>query len=517
MSLLRGYKGRLRNLDKEFPDIPSVSDIIELHQDSIEFTKQIRILKGLPFSFQDRDYLFKIYRDDAKNIRISKGRQTEMTEMFVNKLFENAYKYPGTIHLYMADRNSHTSKFSNLRVRDWGIKASKIVQNMIAGLRDHSATLLKFINGSQAYFHSAWSGFEEARSVPADFVYLDERQSIDGRKIAVLKETLGHSPHGRMYEVGTGPIEGSDWDKDYKEGTQYEWDIKSRSWIAKNPGARVHSYNLPQTIVPWITPEDIAEKRRTYTPADFAMEVMGQAYRAASKPITPQMMNDIMDSNLSLKTPEEWDHSNPLFFGVDWGGGEKAFTVPSFWQLTNPTGPQFELVYIERITERDHEKQWLRVKDLIEAYKPDSSVQDIGGAPYQIKKIEDYFGHDVVKCLYLNTPGKTWEFGKIWDKNIVEVNRTFAIDNVIRLITDHKDRIPSMDEEKVEFMIDHYTAIEAKVMRRAGGDDIVTYVHDSLKPDDALHSRVYAWVAWMVWLRKQARKGVFATGKMGGR
>ena len=514
---MRQYKSKLKNLDNDFPDIPSVDEIIELSDDPIEFTRQVRILKGERFSFEGRDYLYQLYRDDAKTIRISKGRQTEMSEMLVNKLFENAFKFPGTIHLYMADRNSHTSKFSNLRVRDWGIKASRTVQNMIAGLRDHSATVLKFINGSQAYFHSAWSGFEEARSVPADFVYVDERNAVDGSKIVVLKETLSHSKHGRMWEVGTGPIEGTDWDEAYKDGTQYEWNVKTKSWVPRNPGAKVHSYNLPQTIVPWISAEEIEEKRIEYTDAQFAMEVLGRSHRAASKPITPQMMNAIMDNNLHLLLPSEIDHTKPLYCGIDWGGGEKAFTVPSFWQLMDPAAPRFQLAYIEKITESDQDKQWRRVRDLIEAYKPDSTVQDIGGAPYQIRKIEEHFGHEVRKCLYLGIPGKLWDFSKLWTKNMVEVNRTYAIDNVISLIRDGRDRIPSDDEEKVDFMIDHYACIEAKITRSSSGQDIVTYIKPVAKADDALHSRVFAWVAWYLHQRKDRVKGAFATGKMGGR
>ena len=511
------YISRMNTIDEPNPII----DIENFSEDSIEFVEQIRILKKKKFSFKDRPYLKPLYRDDAKHIRIRKGRQTEISEFLINKIFELAYKFPGSVHLYMSDRSSHTSIFSNLRVLEWTIKASQVIMKRIATVKGHTATKLSFMNGSVCFFFSGWSNFDEALSIPADFVYIDERQKQNGENIAKVKEALAHSTlpgMGRMFEVGTGPLEGDEWDVAYQATNQLKW-IKD-TWIPQNPGAKIHGYWIPQTIVPWITEEDIADKKAEYTPADFSMEVMGEPHKAAAKPITHQMMRMLHDPTMSFMLPDEIDLKlGPLFFGLDHGGGETAFTVPAIWQLvddTIPHKPKFELRYIEKIIETDEEKQLIAVRKVIDEYNPVFGVQDAGGAPYQIKKIKSEY--DKVKtCHYLPPwidPPVNYE--KLYPLNQVQVNRTWAIDNIIRMVTEQRLLIPYDEdvEKDVDFITDHFVAIEAITSKSAQGENKI-YIHGKLHPDDGLHSTLYMWLAYLIWKRKHAHKGAFAVGKMG--
>jgi len=507
-------------------EVDEPNPVIEVEvfsRDSVEFTQQIRILKKKKFSFKDREYLKPLYRDDAQHVRVRKGRQTEISEFLVNKIFENAYHYPGSVGLYMSDRSSHTSIFSNLRVKEWTIQASQVIMKKIARLKDHSATRLKFLNGSVCYFFSGWSNFDEALSVPADFVYIDERQKQNGENIAKVKESLGHSKEpgmGRMWEVGTGPLEGDDWDLAYKKTNQNVWDETLGTWIPQNPGAKIHGYWVPQSIVPWISKEDLEDKRAEYTPAEYAMEVMGEPHKAAAKPITHQMMEMLHDPTMSFMTPDEIDLKlGPLFFGCDWGGGDVAFTVPAIWQLVDDTiqhKPKFELRFIEKIIETDEEKQLEIVRNVIDRYEPVFGVQDAGGAPYQIKKIKAEYDN-VKTCHYL----PPWAdpaivFDKLYPLNQVQANRTYSIDMIVRMVTEGRLTIPYDEDvqKDVDFMTDHFAAIEAITSKSQQGEHKI-YIHGKLNPDDGLHSTLYMWLAYLIWKRKDTHKGAFATGKMG--
>ena len=490
------------------------AESLELSKDPVLWSIQTRILKGEQLSFEDRDYLLQIYRDIAKVVLISKGRQTEFTEYLVNWLLFMLWLHPGTIAIYIASRGSQTSKFSNLRVKEWGLMASDALAK-IAPVENHTATVLTLANGSKLYFHSAWEGYEEARSVPADFIAGDEIQSQEVDKIDVLLSAMDHSPYAFFRGVGTGSDEGSAWEKYHSSGTRFKWNEVSKSWIAENPNAEIHSYTVPQTIVPWISEDSIKKKLIKMTQRLYITEVLGGWFKGAKKPITEAMMSHCFRKELSMDLPNDVDHSKPLFFGVDWGGGTAAFTIPWFMQLLDDR-PMFRLIYTEKIEESDVNKQYERVAALVDSYKPDKGVMDAGGGTFQVQQMEKRFGHLIPKCIYLSRPEDPWILDHIWDRNTVEVDRTFAIDTQIHILNDGRIEYPGADLDHIEFIIDHFTAIESKTATSRKGEH-TTYVHNVGQPDDALHAQNYAWIAWYLWNRAKGTKGAFSIGKMGGK
>ena len=93
-------------------------------QDPVQWTVQNRILKGEPFSFEDRPYLLPLYRDTSWRIIIKKSRQMEMTEWIVNWLLQNLLANPHTTAIYAAPRADQVSQFSRDRLRRWGHELS---------------------------------------------------------------------------------------------------------------------------------------------------------------------------------------------------------------------------------------------------------------------------------------------------------------------------------------------------------------------------------------------------------
>jgi len=488
-------------------EITTVDDLPNLSDDMIQWTTETRVLKNEPFSFEGRDYLFPIYRDDSKEIYIVKGRQTEITEFALNWLLFNLTKNPGTVGLYLSDRDSHTSKFSNLRLKNWAIGQSKILQHL-APLKKHSSTTQPFENGSILYMHSAWGEFDQARSVPADFTVVDEMQSVDVKEIDVLQEALSHSKFGYLIGVGTGSEEGSGWHKLWKLGNQCSWDKSSKKWIAKNPESKIHSYHLPQTIVPWISSEDVEDKRRKMTSRRFETEVIGGWFKGAQKPLIESDIRGLFDRNLSLIMPENIDKSRgKIHMGVDWGGGQKAFTVPWIWQCLDENIPLFQVLYFSKIEEPSVEKQYSMIAKLIDDYDVDQVVMDAGGGPYQVQKLEERYGSRTIKCSYMVRPAEPLNDLKLSEENLYVIDRTFVIDSLIDLIkrphingqqTIPKISIPANNLEKSEWIIDHFTAIESESISLHGGQDYVRYVHDVEEPDDALHACVYAFMPWII-------------------
>ena len=83
-----------------------------LPQDPVQWTLRTRILKGKPFSFDQREHLLPIYRDTHPRIIVVKARQLEMTEWLVNWLIYKLTTYPFTTAVYTAPRMDQVSRFS---------------------------------------------------------------------------------------------------------------------------------------------------------------------------------------------------------------------------------------------------------------------------------------------------------------------------------------------------------------------------------------------------------------------
>ena len=504
------------------PPAPNVD--LDLSRDKVLFTVQSRILKGQRFSFAGRKYLLPVYRDEHNRIKVVKARQMEFSEFIVNWLYANLWNHPNTVGLYISDRDSHTSKFSNMRIKEWTIKASPIIQS-ITPLRNHTSTMLKFINGSILYFHSAWGDFVQARSVPADFAAVDERQDVSGEAVDVLLESMSHSPHKKLLEVGTGADENSDWHLSYLQSDQKEWDPKSESWIAKNPelSAKASGYHVSQLMAPWISKEEYEQKRLDRTERYFTTEVEGYFYHGMARPITTAMMRALFNYDLTLTPPSQVDHNlGPVFMGVDHGGGEHAFTVPYIEQRIAATGKS-RLLWTEKITEKDVEKQAQRIAFLYNAYKPTQAVQDAGGNMFAMQQLDKAFGDGMPKCFYIRTPkassSKDYRFRNesmplTHDRktNSVSVNRTWIIDTNIQQIKNLDTDIPAADEPAIEFLLDHFTAIESVLVKSPTGD-YTTYTHDDQRPDDALHARNYRIIAELISGHKHKSK--IGVGSMG--
>lgn len=490
---------------------------INLSDDIIQWTKQTRTIKKKPFSFQNRDYLLPIYRDNSQVIHIVKARQMEITEFVLNWLLFHLTKNPNTTGLYVSDRKSHITAFYKSRLRK-AITSSKILGQLI---EEQSGFRVSFNNGSELYLCSAWGGFDAARSISADFAVVDEIQSIDAEAIPVLQETLSKSPFGRLICVGTGSEQGDHWYKVWHSGDQKEWDFQSKSWIAKKPQnfGIASTYRITQYMASWLDQNKIHKKEQEYTPRRFANEVLGDWYGSASRPLIERDIHNLFDVSTDLKSPDQVDYSlGPLYMGVDWGTGSHSFTVPWIWQCVDDKTPRFNLIYTRLITEPSTEKQADMIANLIEDYDIKQVVVDEAGGTRQVQKLSELYRDKIFTCHYMTRPQKTLELS--FSQSRVIVDRTWVIEMIIDLIkrpytisnhTIPRITIPHKAPKQTDWLVDHFTCIEAESVT-SSANQYVRYTHPQESNDDALHACVYAYLASKV----TKRPGTFAIGTLGG-
>lgn len=521
MSASERYRKLMASIPESRPD-----QLVSLSDDPIAWTEQSRILKGAPFSFEGRPYLHQIYRDTARETYIVKGRQTELTESLVNLMMYNAERHPGTVSLYMSNTWDMAHVFSNLRVHDMALLPSPVWQMFLPPKKDFT-TVSILENGSHIYYRSAQGGYSQARSIPADFLYLDEIQDHALQYLEVATESLAHSKYKRIFGVGTGDYEDTEWYRRWHLGTQFRWDAKASAWVVEKKGdPLIHSYHVPQAIVPYISDADIERKFNLAQSRNQAiMEITGWWVAGVRKPITEAMMRACFDASLHMVDPETADmqkirKKGPIFAGFDWGGGQRSHTVAWFAQAVDEDIPLMRLLYAGIIDDADVEAQADRAIRLVELFEPELGVMDQGGGARQVQKMEGRWAELVHKCWYSTDVQKPLNLEKLRSDNLVKANRTVSIDGVIDLLSRPHSypksktpvpryAFPAADPEKIEWIIRHFTCITSKAMRMSSGQEYVKYDKEPGDVHDALMACNYAQLAYRIWRDGRGRHAAF--------
>jgi hypothetical protein len=88
--------------------------------------------------------------------------------------------------------------------------------------------------------------------------------------------------------------------------------------------------------------------------------------------------------------------------GVDWGGGEHAFTV--VWIMAQDDEGRWRLIYVRRFDERDPMKQVAVIANLITLFNVKQAVADIGYGAVQVSQLQKKFADRVLGCQYTRRP-----------------------------------------------------------------------------------------------------------------
>jgi hypothetical protein len=304
-------------------------------------------------------------------------------------------------------------------------------------------------------------------------------------------------------------------------GTQYTWnpDVIDRfgrrgDWAQipnTIPVPDVSSYSITNNLATWIDPVEIQYKQKTMTPRSFTNEVVGWWYRGLRRPLVAKEIQNLFDRNLEMQEEIKTDETWPTFMGIDIGGGTSAYTIAWIWQLVKKSAPRFKVLNVVKIDDPSTEKQADKLANLIDKYKVYQVVSDAGGGIRQVQKLSERYKHRFFKCHYRYDANNPYEI--IDSEMRVNVDRTWIIETIIDLIKrpeDHPDypmgvpriQIPYKDPEKIEWIIDHFTCIEAETAEN-NGRQYVRYTHGAETNDDSLHAAGYAYIAWLVWQKNQ--------------
>jgi len=486
------------------------------HGDLVKWTESNRILKGRSFNFRDREYLLPMYRDRHRRMVVVKARQMEMTEWIVNWLLCQLTTHAHTTAIYTAPRMDQVSRFSRDRFRK-AIWDSPVLRQMVIESKDvegqPAISRVPFDNGSLCYLYSGWGDFSALRNIPSDFAAVDEAQDVSSEALPVLTETMSHSEYGILLNVGTASDAGSEFEQLWQQSDMKEWDAQAKAWVPQRPQNKSYSgYHLSQEMAIWIArlpPEDVNSipyKRAHYLPRRFQNEVLGLFYRGLRKPLLPQDLMNCRDFEATMFPHLRLPYVS--YAGIDWGGGEFTFTV--IWIMALDELDRWRLIYVHKFDERDPMKQVAIIGNLLNLFNVKQAVADIGYGAVQVSELQKRFASTVLGCQYVRRPELPLEMkyqdvvGEKIAQMLLLADRSFwietALDVIKRTGPDGKPTprlvLPWQKPEEVEWVIDHFCAIEMEEQETIAGKKYHHYTHPEGRPDDAFHAFVYALIAY---------------------
>lgn len=499
-------------------------------------------LDGRPFRLTDRHYLKQIYDSDITDGMIMSGRQVEKSTTNSTNMANHTLLQPNFKGLYFAPLNSQVKEFSKERIgKLYQYSQEEVVKKNYITKEDTQNVSFKTFSGNNAnatnYFKHCYGLGDNIRGITVNGIWGDEIQDIHIDAIPVIKECQAHAlDAGARCKVtwwtGTPKTFSNTIQQYWDKSSQAEWvvmcphcrkfqimdlpnltptkficvkckmDLPKEAiingmWYELQKNKEFKGFRISQLMVPWITAADIWNKFSNYSTAKFYNEVLGRSYENASKPFNPVVLNKLFNNNFSLLNRAEGKFANaPIYMGVDWGTGEKSFTIAEVYALT-PEG-KMQLIHakifnIGNETESDFQVDY--ISNLMQIFKVRKCVVDWGFGWTQYQTLQKRFGvNRVTACYYSFNLGVEKKYDEAKGRWIC--NRTKIMSNYIDAVRGGEFIWPGSNKGELDWLIDQHLVENAEYRKSLSGkSEDLMYTHPDGQPDDALHSGVYAKLA----------------------
>lgn len=506
------------------------------------FAESVFQLDGRPFRLTNRHYLKPIYDAQIEEGIIMSGRQVEKSTTNSTKLANHALLYPNFKALYFAPLTSQVKEFSNERLgKLFKYSQEDVINKEFKDKHDSENVFEKTITKTNAtiYLKHCYGLGDNIRGITVNGIWGDEIQDVHIDALPVIKECQAHAldAGARMrvtWYTGTPKTFSNTIQQKWDQSSQNEWIIKcphcgkyqimgiknleptkfvcrqckmeltkeciiNGFWLPLMRDNKLKGFRISQLMVPWITPEDIWDKYTTYGQDKFYNEVLGRSYENASKPFTATALGKISNNDFKMYDRVEGIFSNvPIFMGVDWGTGEKSYTIASIY-ARNPTNGKFQMLYTKRYAvgdELDPDWQLDDICMLIQVFGVYLCVVDWGFGYEKYKKLQKIFGTQRVTACYYSFNQRLRKNYDIEQSRWI-VNRTQIMQEYVSMVQKEEILWPGADKQYYTWMFDHHLAEQAEYRKseKTGRSEDLMYTHPEGQPDDAVHANVYAKLA----------------------
>lgn len=515
------------------------------------FAESVYLLDGNPFRLTDRHYLKAIYDSNIEEGIIMSGRQVEKSTTSSTHIANYTLCIPYFKALYFAPLTDQVKVFSKERIgKLYNYSQADVINREYKDKHSVDAVFEKsFKNGSVNYFKHCYEYGDNIRGITVNGIWGDEIQDIHTDAIPIIKETQSHAMEAgaRMkvtWYTGTPKTFGNTIQQYWDKSTQNEWVVRCPHcgkhqilgvknltptmyicikcsmeipkyaithgrWYALAPKNNITGFRISQLMVPWITPEDIWKKYKEYSPDKFFNEVLGRSYESASKPFNALALSKLFNNTHGLMERPEGEFTNgKTYMGVDWGKGDKSFTVVTIYGLGSD-GKLF-LLYSKRYEsalELDHDYQVDDISRLMTAFRINYCIVDWGFGFTQYQRLKKRFGARVAACYYSFNLKAENKWDPIDSKWIV--NRTKVISEYITKVNKCEFVWAGKNRSQLVWFQDHHLNVTSEYRKSQNGkSEELFYNHAQGNPDDGMHSSIYAWLAFKLDCKSASGGGI---------
>lgn len=507
------------------------------------FAESVYLLNGKKFRLTNRNYLKPIYDAQIEEGLLMCGRQVEKSTTFSVHMANMTLLIPYFQALYFAPLTDQVGVFSKSRLgKLYEYSQNNIIKkNFMGPALANNVYEKQFKNGSANFLKHCYEYGDNIRGISVNGIWGDEIQDIHIDAIPVVKESQSHALESgagmkMTWYSGTPKTFSNTIQQYWDKSSQNEWvikcphcgkyqilgvknltphryecikckmDIPTESringfWKALQPGRKLQGFRISQLMVPWITPEEIWQKQEEYSTGKFYNEVLGRSFEDAEKPFNHVLLSQISANNEFLYNRAEGEYTNTLnFMGIDWGKGEKAYTVATIYGF-NPSDQRLHIIYTKKYCrgeETEPDYQTNHISALMNMFNIKMCIADWGFGHVQCKTLHQRFGVRFAACYYSFNLKQKMKYDANDNKWVV--NRTGLIEEYARKMKEMFFVWPGRDKDKIQFLIDHHLNENAEYRKTQNGrSEELMYTHNEGNPDDGLHSCVYTYLAFKLY------------------
>lgn len=512
---------------------------------------------GRPLRLDNHAFMLPVYNDDDERLVLKCSRQVAKSTTVCNLQIIESIIRPHWRSLYVSPSALQTRQYSNEKLRPTLTDSPFVAKYLFGkGVTDQvfEKTLL---NGSYLFLRYAFLTAARSRGIPASRLFFDEAQDLLKDNIKVISQSLSASRlsagvPGKEMLTGT-PLTFSNTLEEYWQwSTQNEWMVPCEctgggagrywnyldtrniglkglicskcggpinpaqgQWVSFAPNEFYVGYHISQLMVPWKQSEtawrtEIVLPRDKWPESKFNNEILGISFDNASAPVTRM---DIQQSCWPGKRHEGLhsekftflrgpDHSGlRIFAGIDWGEGREEGEVVSgrkkfaSWTVLTLGGyineDTFWPFLMKRYVGKDVDPELILpdVEHICAHWNVEVLGADWGHGWGMNSRLFKSRGREgVMQFAYSHNLGER----KRWDPNAYKfiVNRNAALSAFFGDIKHSRFLFPAWEEFE-PFAKD----ILAEYVEYNDRTRTMMYDHPIDRPDDALHSMVYAKLA----------------------
>ena len=481
-------------------------------------------------TFSDKPWLAAIYRDESRDMVCVKSSQVHFTEHALCAMY--TYARQGLRGMYVMPSGTARKTFVYDRI-DKMKSRSPLYSEAIREIDEK-----KFdSNVYKTFFGAGWkfvgsNVLNDFFEFPCDVLLFDEYDRLDQENILYAYDRLENSKHPVVWKFGNPTREGFGILAEYAESDQKEWHVDCDKcgheqvldwythfvkktdtgwslrhpsgspaclscgkpfdrtgdgrWIAVNPGPkRASGYRISRLFVDKRgVAADIMRLFRKFVKAESnptAMQNFHNNYLAVAYENVEFRMDEALLRKASTRLPTAFDAgAYRTVMGTDQG---KKFTCTVSIVLD---GVLYDVAHTEVDT-------WDQVKALEATFNVASHVIDAQGGGYVETRAFVKEKGSRWMCYYrARDQIKTPVCNRVYDKQILETNRTELLDLMVKSYRDGKTRIPPDWRTRANGEFARQMTVPSRITD-AGGRPVWTKGRDHF-----FHSAAYRWLAYHV-------------------